>query len=533
MRNVALAAAFERYQMSAHQSKGNTAKLSRVTSKMVHARLVWTFDFWHEATTEKQQSVSLAADDEASSLLKQMLKVERDRNKDALEREAQRRFEICARIVKRMLAAHLACSFDSYVDTVAERIRKRAVVKRVVRRIQYRELAQAFGQYSGIVAQRNHRRELIRCVLGRMQQAQVLVAFGNWLESHGMHRQEITDEGLELAKEKMTGEFETETERIMYERIKYAESLRHKQLQEDLEGERHMHKVAAEKEAQRRVEACTRTVKRMLALQLAAAFDSYVHIVADRINKRCIIQRVLCRIQHGQLALAFDRYSGIIHHTLNQRASCSKVVRRMLHARLGAAYAHWLDYVKDCQIGVAQQAIDLAKQQMAGEIQSHRDLVEHEQEERIQQEKERQMVVSRRIVQKMINAHRLQAWNSFVSTVAQRKHRRELIRRVLGRMQHMMLAAAFDGLDTAVDLAIAQREAVAKAIQRWRMPRLQWGFDLMVQYLEVQQAEIKERAYQQAKQAMEGQLDQTIESNKSVLQNELQEHEDLLRREKE
>ena len=94
----------------------------------------------------------------------------------------------------------------------------------------------------------------------------------------------------------------------------------------------------------------------------------------------------------------------------------------------------------------------------------------------------------------------LQAWNSFVSTVAQRKHRRELIRRVLGRMQHMMLAAAFDGLDTAVDLAIAQREAVAKAIQRWRMPRLQWGFDLMVQYLEVQQAEIKERAYQQAKQ---------------------------------
>jgi len=527
MQNTALAVAFERYQMSVHLYKTHRAAVTLAISKILHARLAWTFDFWHEATTNIIQKVHEVADDEASKLLKQMLKVERNRNYGALEREAQRRWTICSRTVNRMLLAHLAVAFDLYVQTVAERIGRHAVVGRVLRRMKYQQLTAAFDCYSGVVEQMLAGREAIAQVVSRMQKAKQFEAFENWLVSHQAYRQKMKAEGLEVAKQRMSGEYETEKERIMY-----TESLQHQMLQDELETARDRYKLVAEQEAQRRLNVCTRVIKGMLAAHLAAAFDLYVQTVVERVRRRAIVHSVLSRMRHMELTAAFYCYSGVVEKTFHQRAVCMKVVRRMLHVRLGVAYACWLDYAQDCQTAAAQQAIHLAKQQMAREMQAYRESVRQENEQKIQHEKTRRMVVCRAMIHKMLHTHLLQAWNVYVEMVSKYRYQRQVMRRVLDRMQHMMLAAAFEGFDTAVDLSVTQREAVAKAIHRWRSPRLRFGFDHMVHFVEIRQREIKEEGYHRATQAMAGELDKTIESNRSVLQHEVEEHEELLQREK-
>lgn len=76
------------------------------------------------------------------------------------------------------------------------------------------------------------------------------------------------------------------------------------------------------------------------------------------------------------------------------------------------------------------------------------------------------------------------------------------------------------------------RQAVSKAISRWRLPCLQWGFSTFKQSVasrrEDEQKEIREKGWRLAHEAVQRELDTSIASNRSVSQH----HEDRLNRER-
>jgi len=237
-------------------------------------------------------------------------------------------------------------------------------------------------------------------------------------------------------------------------------------------------------------------------------------------------------MEHTQLAAAWDRYSDVVARTLASRAAVGKVIIRMQKAKLFAVFDRWMDYVKACRIALAEEAVKVAREKMAGDIAAERDQMRTERDSMVQEEKARRIELCRRMVKRMLHTQLSRSWDSFVETLARIRHRRELINRVIQRMRYTALAAAFDGFDFAVDQSVAQRDAVGKAINRWRMPRLQWGVDMWLKFVEVRQAEIREEGYESARQAMAEELDKSIESNRSVLQQEQQTREELLNQER-
>ena len=78
------------------------------------------------------------------------------------------------------------------------------------------------------------------------------------------------------------------------------------------------------------------------------------------------------------------------------------------------------------------------------------------------------------------------------------------------------------------------REAVSKAILRWRLPRLQWGFDSFARSVAAQredaEKQVKEQGWRLAHEAVKRELDMSIESSRSVLHHELQHNQDRLDR---
>ena len=456
------------------------------------------------------------AEDQAKVLLQQMLKVERDRNKAnsdkvqaALAREIERRMEVCQRIVKRMLAWHLAAAFDMYVETVRERIHRRDLIKRVLCRMQHMQLARAFDQYSDIVARILAGRATVTKVISRMRMAKLVFAFEYWLECVEQHRSEIQEEGRELVKEEIARELTAERDKI--------------------HSEINQHKEAAARAAQRRLEVCQTMVKRMLAAHLLAAFNSFAETVWERIHRRDLVNRVLRRIQHMQVAGAFDRYLGSVQTTLKSRDACSRVVKQVLHVRLGVSFARWLDHAKDFKIADAQEGLVLARQELADEITADRENMKLERDAIVQQEKGRRMETCRRVMRHIIKAQLFKAWGGYLQIVVLRKQRRELIYRVVQKIYHAALNAAFDGFDCAVLQSMAQRQAIGKAINRWCRPRLQLGFDLFVLHLELRRAELIEEDYERARRAIKNES----ESNTSEMQRELQSAEELLKIEQE
>jgi hypothetical protein len=99
-------------------------------------------------------------------------------------------------------------------------------------------------------------------------------------------------------------------------------------------------------------------------------------------------------------------------------------------------------------------------------------------------------------------------------------------------MRHLVLSTAFETFDWAVDHSIMQRDAVDKAIRRWRSETLLFGFDLWMRYMEVRRAEIKEECFERARMTMAGDLDKTIETHRSILELRLIEQEEFLQQEK-
>ena len=106
----------------------------------------------------------------------------------------------------------------------------------------------------------------------------------------------------------------------------------------------------------------------------------------------------------------------------------------------------WLDYLDMRLQEQAEEAKELARQQMQDAAEQQTLALQHEQQllniellqrkAQAQAEADRRIATCRRVVQRLLHQQLTSAWNSFVESVKTSKQNRATVARVLGRMKH-------------------------------------------------------------------------------------------------
>ncbi|EKX37547.1 hypothetical protein GUITHDRAFT_116355 [Guillardia theta CCMP2712] len=186
----------------------------------------------------------------------------------------------------------------------------------------------------------------------------------------------------------------------------------------------------------RLVNVSQKMIKRMLHIQLATAFDSFVERVRQCKDRRDLCRRVIDRMLHTKLAAAFDRFREMIDKSQAQKKVIANVIGRWVSPLERQCFDRWLDYVEYMRACEKEEAQERLKKELELEVSLNQDYVRREQDRRTE--------ISRRVVLRMFHIQLATAFDSFVERVRQCKDRRDLCRRVIDRMLHTKLAAAFD-----------------------------------------------------------------------------------------
>ena len=370
---------------------------ARAMERCVHLRLARSFSHWHSAGQRKR-------------VLRQLSQ----------------------RIVRRMLHVQLASLFDAFCSRVSKRRREREVCTRVVLRMQRKVLVQAWDMFRGTVQQMMSRRRLIK-KMGRWRNPHLQLYFEQWLDHVDRCRLEATKK----------------------EKHYLVEALRNAQ---DVSEQEERRELQATTEKTRRIEMCKRAVKKMLRHQLSMAWNEFVDCVLTTKENREKVRRVLARMQHRQLAGAFDCFAGAVETIVAQRDQIAKSVVKWRAPGVKRAVDRWLEYMDMMAQERAEQAQELARQELHDAARAKQTEAEAEAERRIE--------MCKRVVKKMLRHQLSMAWNEFVDCVLTTKENRETVRRVLARMQHRQLAGAFDCFSVGVSTTVRQRELCLRALNR-------------------------------------------------------------------
>ena len=199
----------------------------------------------------------------------------------AAKAEAERRIQVCKRVVIRMMRHQLAKAWDEFVGNMCWVKARREAVDRVLRRMLYAELAGAFACYAGHVERVRAQRERVRRTIARWRTPGIRRALDRWLGYVNMTRGERTEEARALALQAL--------ERKLGEQEACALALEEMRAWD----------------ARRRSEVCRRAIARMLQQHLAGAWTGLVQAVRARKRRRASVRRVLGRMQQRELAVAF------------------------------------------------------------------------------------------------------------------------------------------------------------------------------------------------------------------------------------
>jgi plasmid maintenance system antidote protein VapI len=191
-------------------------------------------------------------------------------------------------------------------------------------------------------------------------------------------------------------------------------------------------------------------------------------------HNRESVRRALLRMKQSQLAGAFDCYAGAVNALVAQRERVARTMAKWKSPGLKRAMEAWTEYLEMMHGEQAQDAQELAKQQLEAAAKEHRSRAEAEAERRIE--------MCRRVVQRMLQQQLLMAWSMFVDTVREMQHNRESVRRALLRMKQSQLAGAFDCYAGAVNALVAQRERVAKTVARFQRRTAIFAMNLWFTY---------------------------------------------------
>ena len=146
-----------------------------------------------------------------------MLRAEEERVEKAhaaIQQDAERRMEVCGRMVMRMKAAQLAAAFASFVDAASRSVSARISVGRVLRRIKAGQLAAAFDGLTTIVWGMKRSRATCEKVVGRLKFGRMRAAYSGWGEYVLVCRLAAAEEGIQIAKQRMVAEADGQVERV-------------------------------------------------------------------------------------------------------------------------------------------------------------------------------------------------------------------------------------------------------------------------------------------------------------------------------
>ena len=127
------------------------------------------------------------------------------KHQDKAEAEAERRIEMCKRVVKKMLRHQLSMAWNEFVECVLTTKENRETVRRVLARMQHRQLAGAFDCFAGAVETIVAQRDQIAKSVVKWRAPGVKRAVDRWLEYMDMMAQERAEEAQELERGRLEG----------------------------------------------------------------------------------------------------------------------------------------------------------------------------------------------------------------------------------------------------------------------------------------------------------------------------------------
>jgi len=373
--------------------------------------------------------------------------------------EAGKRIEIGQRVYKHHHYLFHRLAWDHFVHVIDNQRSTRVIMSRIVTRLGHRHMKCSFDRYAEAVGVVVELRRRMARVLARWTQLRQHRAFGAWLEN--LPPPVVTCSSV-FSHHLAEAEEAEVNFKAMHERL-------HSLIQENMHGrqtcldhtEHANARVAAE--AERRLEICRRTVKRMLKHQLNLAWNHFVHSISSIQINRHILQSVLVRMQHRVLARAFDYYARAVHDRLEHRAKLLQAVARWREKELARTFGLWVEYMdmitEERETDRAEEVNETIMLELLDATKQAHYCVDDEVARRIQ--------MAKRILKQMLHLHVLKSWNMFLAGLACVKHVRQVVRRVLARMTQRALVSAFSTLFLNVQ-RVREKEMVAtRVLARW------------------------------------------------------------------
>jgi len=155
----------------------------------------------------------------------------------------------------------------------------------------------------------------------------------------------------------------------------------------------------------------------------------------------------------------------IWRHLKARREMMERAVNRWQSPAKSTALLAWIEYMEQLANDKNHQALE-----DAAEIQKH------ELMSLVQAEKARRISQAQRILKRMLKSYLPVAWYSFVGRTRALQEKRLACQRVVQRLVHTHLAAAFDHFIEAIQEQKTQQQRIERAMARWRAPVLEFAF---------------------------------------------------------
>lgn len=371
MQHRALAGAFDMFSGAVEQLRAHRTMVEKAMARWRTPVLALMFQEWWGYVEQSKAAIHARAQHEAFTELKQNLEDELASSKTHAEKECERRMAMSKRVVSRMMHIQLAQAFDSYSERVQECKGRKATCKRLIHRMLHTQLAAAFDCFSEAIEQVAAHRTMVLKATSRWRTPALKEMFERWLDYVDRMKQEVMEEGNALAK---------------------------RELADQLAKEKSIGEEKVQQEQERRIEQARRTVKRMLRIQVAGAFDSFLECVEEKKRKRELCRRVLLRMQNRALAGAFEMFAGTVDQLASHRRVVEKAMSRWRSPAMTTAMWAWMEYMEVIAVERKMEALEETKNQLSGAA----ELEKGELKRMVESEKERRIAQAQRII------HRLQ-----------------------------------------------------------------------------------------------------------------------------
>ena len=388
-----------------------------------------------------------------------------------VEKVSERHVERCRNVIRRLLHSQLAVAFDSFWLRVREVQERRLACQRVIYRLLHTQLAAAFDGFCEALEQLRAHRQMVLRAVSRWQTPAMHIAFDLWCEY------------VDASKAAQQEDAHAKTKQMLLDALR-----------EEGDAVKH-HQALVEKETQRRMDMCAKTVRRMFHIQLATAFDSLRDRVLQLKARKAAAKRTIQRMLNTQLAGAFDFFAESVAQLAEHRRMVHKTVARWRQPMLRVTFDAWCEGVAVVVQEMMDEAAQLAQTRLSQELVD----ATREHRERLESIKLKREAGLRGILLRIAHSQLAVIFDSFASAVRVHKERKELCRRCICRMLHGHLAAAFDLFRQGVEELIRHRQLVVQAMSRWRRPALSQAWDMWLGFCEAVREELAVAAEAQVK----------------------------------